>query len=69
MVKVQYKHVLTAIVPMSMYLFAPLARILFVEKKKPKPSAVVFGTLYIVNHGIIVEDGSRWILLVETCHL
>lgn len=51
MVKVQYKHVLTAIVPMSMYHFAPLARILFVEKKKPKPSAVVFGTLYIVNHG------------------
>lgn len=43
MVKVQYKHVLTAIVPMSMYLFAPLARILFVEKKNPNPQQWFLG--------------------------
>lgn len=45
MVKVQYEHVHTVIVPMSMSLFAPLARILFVGKKKKTLSSGFWDSL------------------------
>lgn len=70
MVKVQYKYVLTAIVPMSMYLFAPLARILFVEKKNQTLSSGFWDSLHCKpqeDHTLAEDYCGRWIQVDLAC--